>query len=155
VRRGPLPPHFESDDLPVTAPSGRRRSPLPYRDNPYVKGVSDALLERIPLEGLTLLDELVGTIEDQGVSVAGSHYRKGREIVRLAEELGAGLIIMGGRDGGEIERAFVGIFPYFLGCFSDRVFHRARCPVLVVRGERRRENIRTHADSLADWRERI
>ncbi len=39
---------------------------------------------------------------------------------------------------GEIERAFVGIFPYFFGDFSDMVFHRARCPVLVVRGEEAR-----------------
>ena len=59
--------------------------------------------------------------------------------MRLAEELGAGLIITGGRDRGKIERACVGIFPYFFGDFSDMVFHRARCPVLVVRGEQARD----------------
>ena len=46
------------------------RPPLPYRDNPYVKEVSDALLERRQLQALMLLNELVGRIEDQGVSVA-------------------------------------------------------------------------------------
>ncbi len=89
-----------------------------------------------------LLDELVRIIEDQGVSVAGSHYRKGkadREIVRLAEEHGIDLIVVGGRDLSNIERAFVGVFPYFFGDFPDMVFHRARCPVLVVRGEEARE----------------
>lgn len=83
-----------------------------------------------------LLDKLVGRIEDQRVSVAGSHYKVGkadREIVRLAEELGVGLIITGGRDLSKIERTFVGVFsaPYWWY------------------EERRRENIRTHADSLA------
>ena len=49
------------------------------------------------------------------------------------DEFGFGLIVVGGRDLNEIERTFVGIFPYFVGDFSDVVFHRARCPILVVR----------------------
>lgn len=110
------------------------RPPLPHTDNPHVKELNDAVLERRQLRGLMLLDELVEKIEDWRVSVAGSRYEKGqpdREIVRLAEELGAGLIITGGRDRGKIGRALLTIFPYFFGDFSDRVLHRARCPVLA------------------------
>jgi len=118
------------------------RPPPSYPHPSFTIERSGAVLERRRLEGIMLLDELVGRIEDRGVSVAGSHYKEGkadREIVGLAEELGVGLIVVGGRDLSETERACVGIFPYFFGDFSDMVFHRARCPVLVIRGEEARK----------------
>jgi nucleotide-binding universal stress UspA family protein len=46
----------------------------------------------------------------------------------LAEEIGAGLIVMGARGVGGIRRALT-------GSVSDAVFRHAHCPVLVVREE--------------------
>jgi nucleotide-binding universal stress UspA family protein len=48
------------------------------------------------------------------------------EIVGLAEEIGAGLIVMGSRGLGGIRRAL-------MGSVSDLVVRHAHCPVLVVR----------------------
>ena len=77
------------------------------------------------------LEELVGRIEAQGGEVAGSHLRVGRpdaEIIDQAEEIGAGLIVMGSRGVGQIRRALI-------GSVSDSVMRHAHCPVMVVRGE--------------------
>jgi nucleotide-binding universal stress UspA family protein len=77
------------------------------------------------------LEDVVGKIEDSGGAVEGSHHTTGRpdaEIVALAEEIGAGLIVMGARGVGGIRRALT-------GSVSDSVFRHAHCPVLVVREE--------------------
>jgi nucleotide-binding universal stress UspA family protein len=61
--------------------------------------------------------------------VAGAHARVGRpdaEIVRLAEEIGAGLVVVGSRGLGPLRRALI-------GSVSDSIVHHAHCPVLVVR----------------------
>jgi nucleotide-binding universal stress UspA family protein len=50
------------------------------------------------------------------------------EIVDLAEELGAGLVVVGSRGLGGIRRAL-------MGSVSDSVVRHAHCPVLVVRRE--------------------
>jgi nucleotide-binding universal stress UspA family protein len=55
------------------------------------------------------------------------------EIVGLAEEIGAGLVVVGSRGRGGIRRAL-------MGSVSDSVVRHAHCPVLVVRdGERERD----------------
>ncbi|HSK99808.1 MAG TPA: universal stress protein [Rubrobacteraceae bacterium] len=77
-----------------------------------------------------LLDEQVHEAEKAGAKVAGSHVEEGdpdREIVRLAEELGVGLIMVGSRGVGGIRRAL-------MGSVSDSVVRHAHCPVMVVRG---------------------
>ena len=51
-----------------------------------------------------------------------------REIVELAEELGAGLIVMGSRGYGRLKRAL-------LGSVTDAVVWHAHCPVTIVREE--------------------
>ena len=59
----------------------------------------------------------------------GSHLTAGRpeaEIVTLAEQIGAGLIVMGSRGVGGIRRAL-------MGSVSDSVLRHAHCPVLMVR----------------------
>jgi nucleotide-binding universal stress UspA family protein len=64
-----------------------------------------------------------------GGTVAEEHLVEGRvapEIVGLAEEIGAGLIVMGSRGLGGIRRAL-------MGRVSDSVVQHAHCPVLVVR----------------------
>jgi nucleotide-binding universal stress UspA family protein len=76
------------------------------------------------------LEDVVEKIEVSGGKVEGSHHKAGRpeaEIVALAEEIGAGLIVMGARGVGGIRRALT-------GSVSDSVLRHAHCPVMVVRG---------------------
>ena len=51
-----------------------------------------------------------------------------REIVALAEQIGADLIVMGRRGLGGVRRALT-------GSVSNPVVRHARCPVMVVRGD--------------------
>lgn len=77
------------------------------------------------------LDELVGRLEASGEEVAGAHFRVGSpaaEIVAQAEELGAGMVVLGSRGLGAMRRAL-------MGGVSDSVVRHAPCPVLVVRSE--------------------
>ena len=98
----------------------------------WEKEKCEALLEWKKLKGLGFLDDLVLRIEEElGGYVVGSHYRDGtpdKEVVRLGQEVGAGLIVVGGRRPKWFERLF-------LTGYSERVSRRAKCPVLVV-GER-------------------
>jgi nucleotide-binding universal stress UspA family protein len=76
------------------------------------------------------LQELVGTIEAQRGEVAGYQLRVGRpdaEIIAQAEEMGAGLVVMGSRGLGPMRRVLT-------GSVSDSVVRHAHCPVMVVRG---------------------
>src|SRR5919202_690827 len=76
-----------------------------------------------------LLDEEVERIKAEGGTVAQAHLRMGPaagEIVELAEEQGAGLIVVGSRGREGIRRAL-------MGSVSGAVIRHAHCPVLVVR----------------------
>src|SRR3712207_4597098 len=80
-------------------------------------------------EARTMLDEQVQRIGETGGEIAEVHARIGRpdaEIVGLADELGAGLIVLGSRGLGPLRRAL-------MGSVSDSVVRHAHCPVLVVR----------------------
>src|SRR5918994_718881 len=55
--------------------------------------------------------------------------KEAQEIVRLSEEIGAGVIVMGSRGNRGVRRAL-------MGSVSDSVVRHAHCPVLVVRKER-------------------
>ena len=89
---------------------------------------------------LQWLDDQVERIEAQGGSVTQSYLRLGRpdegaitvaeQIVNLAEEIRAGLIVVGSRGLDGIRRAL-------MGSVSDSVVRHAHCPVLVVRKEKR------------------
>ena len=88
--------------------------------------------EAIGKEVQEILDNQVRKIEEGGGTVQEAHLRRGRkdeEIVRVAEEIGAGLIVMGSRGLGGIRRAL-------MGSVSDGVMRYAHCPVLVVRKEK-------------------
>src|SRR3712207_92582 len=88
----------------------------------FAKVRSEALLEWRKLAGLKLLDDRVRRIEDLGGSVAASHYKEGdpeREVIRLGEELDAGLIMMGGQSRPWFERIFG-------AGFSESVLRRGR-----------------------------
>ena len=88
--------------------------------------------EAIGKEVQGILDNQVRKIEEGGGSVQEAHLRRGRkdeEIVRVAEEIGAGLVVMGSRGLGGVRRAL-------MGSVSDGVMRHAHCPVLVVRKEK-------------------
>ena len=88
--------------------------------------------EAIGKEVQGILDNQVRKIEEGGGSVQEAHLRRGRkdeEIVRVGEEIGAGLIVMGSRGLGGVRRAL-------MGSVSDGVMRHAHCPVLVVRKEK-------------------
>ncbi len=78
-----------------------------------------------------ILDEEAEKIASLGGTVAEAHLREGgpaQEIVGLAEEMDAGLVVVGSKGLGGIRRAL-------MGNVSDAVVRHAHCPVLVVRGE--------------------
>jgi nucleotide-binding universal stress UspA family protein len=80
-------------------------------------------------EARTKLDEQVRQVGKTAGEVAEMHARVGRpdaEIVGLADELGAGLIVLGSRGLGPLRRAL-------MGSVSDSVVRHAHCPVLIVR----------------------
>ena len=80
-------------------------------------------------QGQEILDEQVQKIEASGGAVAKAHLRGGRtsnEIVRLSDELGVGLLVVGSRSLGTMRRILV-------GSHSEEIVHRAHVPVLVVR----------------------
>ena len=85
-----------------------------------------AELER---EARRRLDEEVRRVEKAGGTLKEAHLRLGRadeEIVELADDLDAGLIVMGSRGRGRIRRAL-------MGSVSDSVVRHAHCPVTIVR----------------------
>ena len=87
--------------------------------------------EEVKQEAQALLDEQVRIVEDAGGNLADAHLRAGRpeeEVLRLSEELEAGLIVVGSRGLSPIKRAL-------MGSVSDSVVRHAYCPVLVVRRE--------------------
>ena len=78
-----------------------------------------------------VLETEVQKIRSWGGTVAEEHLIEGRvapQIVGLAEEIGAGLIVMGSRGLGGIRRAL-------MGSVCDSVVRHAHCPVMVVREE--------------------
>jgi nucleotide-binding universal stress UspA family protein len=85
-------------------------------------------LERAEREARELLHGQVKKVKDAGGTVAGAHLREeepAEEIVALAEELGADLIVVGRRNRGRTSRALG-------GSVSDWVVRHAHSPVLVV-----------------------
>src|SRR5829696_5934785 len=88
--------------------------------------------EQLSAEARELLDAEVEQVKAAGGTVAQAHLGLGapdREVVDLAEEIGAGLVEMGSRGHGGIRRAL-------MGSVSDSVVRHAHCPVLVVRKEK-------------------
>ena len=76
------------------------------------------------------LTEQVRRIEADGGDVAQVHLKEGsavEEILGLAEEIGAGLIVIGSRGLGPVKRLV-------MGSVSEGVVHHSAYPVLVMRG---------------------
>ena len=82
-------------------------------------------------QGQEALDEQVGLIEEAGGTVAAVHLREGPpvdQILNVADETSAGLIVVGRRGLGGVRRLL-------MGSVSEGLVHNARCPVLVLRAE--------------------
>ncbi len=101
-------------------------------DGPGTMGYDGLLYEQIEREAREALRKLTWRTKVAGGTVVATHLRLGGvadEIIGLAEEIGAGVIVMGSRGRGRLRR-------FLLGSVSGSVVRRARCSVLVVRPER-------------------
>jgi nucleotide-binding universal stress UspA family protein len=87
-----------------------------------------------------VLDERVQKIERDGGNVAKKHlkiaepmgeHHRAQQVLRVAEDVDAGLIVVGTRGRGGVRRAL-------MGGVCDSVVRHAHCPVLVARGDRAR-----------------
>lgn len=106
-------------------------NPYSWANHSWAKERSEAQLESKRLRGLELLDGQARRVEEEGGSVTATHYREGRlekEVVRLGEEIDAGLIVAREQRHPWFARIFgVGFF--------GGVFRRTDRPVLIL-GER-------------------
>lgn len=107
-------------------------STAPQRPYPrhFERAKSEDILQSKRVAALVLLDEKVKQAEKLGGTVADSYYREGdpvKEVLRLADELGAGLIVTGGRS---LERPDL----FWSISYPAKLFRNAKCPVLIVRG---------------------
>jgi nucleotide-binding universal stress UspA family protein len=96
---------------------------------PEIGDIPAPTQEQLSAEARELLDAEVEQVKAVGGTVAQAHLGLGapdREIVDLAEEIGAGLIVIGSRGLGGVRRAL-------MGSVSDSVVRHAHCPVMVVR----------------------
>jgi len=101
-------------------------------------GVDRMLYDEIERESLEILWRLTWQVKLSGGTVAGAHLRMGcvaEQIVGLAKDLEADLIVMGTRGHGGLRRAIE-------GSISDFVVRRAHCSVMIVRTEKGEEHKR-------------
>ena len=118
---------------------------LPYL-GPEVRERWGDALEEVKRKARAWVDQKAERIGTEGGTVEGTYLALGKpdeEIVKVGEELDAGLIVLGSRGLGGINRAL-------MGGVSDSVVRHAHCSVLVVRDpeHRRRDNLtRTGAEA--------
>ena len=96
------------------------------------------VVEQLRKRAQIILDEQVQKVERDGGDVAQKHLMiaeligeryRAQQILRVAEDIDAGLIVMGSRGRGGVWRAL-------MGSVCDTVVRHAHCPVLVVRPEK-------------------
>lgn len=96
-----------------------------------VRGFAHDFVKReLRRQGQEILDEQVERIRAAGVEVEGAHLRGGRtsgEVIALGDEIRAGLLVVGSRGLGTVQRIL-------MGSQSEEIVHHARVPVLVLRG---------------------
>ncbi len=95
--------------------------PSPHASNFIRSGLKES--------GHDTLEQQVRWIEEQGGTVTGAYLREGNsvgEIIAQAEEIGAGLVIVGSRGMGRLGRLA-------MGSVSTGLAHRSPYPVLIVR----------------------
>jgi nucleotide-binding universal stress UspA family protein len=95
----------------------------------YSDEMRESLIGGAERDAETFLKDQAEKIGSDGGKVAETHLRSGdpdKEILRTAEALGVGLIVIGSRGLGALTRAL-------MGSVSDSVVRHAHCPVFVVR----------------------
>ena len=95
----------------------------------YSAEIRESLIGGAERDAEAFLKEQAEKIGSDGGKVAETHLRSGdpdKEILRTAEALGVGLIVIGSRGLGAVSRAL-------MGSVSDSVVRHAHCPVFVVR----------------------
>jgi len=106
-----------------------RTRPYSWANHSWAKERSEAQLEWRKLRGLKLLDDQVRRVEEElGGTLTRAYYREGRpekEVVRLGDEIDAGLIVTKSQGRPWLERIFG-------AGFSKEVFWRADRQVLIV-----------------------
>ncbi|MGB3684090.1 MAG: universal stress protein [Rubrobacteraceae bacterium] len=96
--------------------------------------LSDAQYERLKGDAQRLLDQQLEKAEAAGADpdAMQKHLRIGRradeEIIKLAEEIEADMVVVGSRGAGTISRAF-------MGSDAESIVRHADRPVLVVRNQ--------------------
>jgi nucleotide-binding universal stress UspA family protein len=96
----------------------------------YSEEIRESLIGGAERDAETFLKEQAEKINSEGGKVAETHLRMGdpnKEILRTAEGLDVGVIVIGSRGQGAVSRLL-------LGSVSDYVVRHAHCPVFVVRG---------------------
>jgi universal stress protein A len=91
--------------------------------------LSDAQFGRLRQQAQQVLDSEVEKIQQAGGTIADVHLKMGRadvEVVRLSQQIGAGLLVIGNRGQGTIARIL-------LGSDAESIVRHAPCPVMVVR----------------------
>ena len=94
------------------------------------------VVEQLHEQAEKVLAEQAEKVEREGGTVAQKHLRiaerhRAQQIVQVAEDIEAGLIVMGSRGRGGVRRAL-------MGSVSDSVVRHAHCPVMIVRREKER-----------------
>ena len=98
------------------------------------------VIEQLRAQAERVLEEQVEKIGQDGGKVTQKYLRiaeplgerhRAQQILQVAEEIEAGLIVMCSRGRGGIRRAL-------MGSVSDSVVRHAHCPVMVVRYEKNR-----------------
>jgi nucleotide-binding universal stress UspA family protein len=100
-------------------------------NDPDIMGFYRKLYDDVERESLEILWRLTWEVKAAGGDMSGAHLRMGdvaEEIVELAKDLEADLIVVGTRGRGRLRRA-IG------GSISDVVVRRAACAVMSVRSE--------------------
>ena len=90
----------------------------------------DFVKRELRRQGQEILDEQVERVRAARGEVAKAHLRRGRtsnEVISLCEEIGAGLLVVGSRGLGTVQRIL-------MGSQSEEIAHRSQVPVLVLRG---------------------
>ena len=110
-----------------------RQLPNFLMNDPDIMGFYRKLYDEIEQESLEILWRLTWQVKLSGGDVAGANLKIGNvaeEIVQLAKDLEADLIVMGSR-GVSLDDGH----DRLVGSVTERVLHRAPCPVLVIRAE--------------------
>jgi nucleotide-binding universal stress UspA family protein len=110
-----------------------------YGQHFYAEDVKTSLIEEAKASARRFLEEQAEGVRSAGGEVAQTYLGTGRpdeEIVELAEEIDAGMVVVGSRGLGGIRRAL-------MGSVSDSVVRHAHCAVLVMRSARPEEDVKS------------